>query len=92
MLVKKKNSNAFWKQKICSKRNSPPCIAVLHGSPFITIQAQRVNLYPICSRRVPLPIKPILLTSTKWSETYSGYDNIECYRYKFGPNFDLNYQ
>lgn len=37
MLVKKKNSNAFWKQKICSKMNSPPCIAVLHGSPFITI-------------------------------------------------------
>lgn len=75
MLVRKEKLKRFLEQKIYSKRNSPPCVAVLHGSPFITIQAQRVNLYTICLRCVPLSIEPILLTSTKWSETYSGYDN-----------------
>lgn len=46
MLVKKKNSNAFRKQKIYSKRNSPPCIAVLHGSPFITITNTTCKFVP----------------------------------------------
>ena len=75
MLVKKEKLKRFLETKNLFKEKFAALHSGLHGLPFITIQAQRVNLYPICSRRVPLPIKPILLTSTKWSKTYSGYDN-----------------
>lgn len=37
MLVRKEKLKRILEQKIYSKRNSPPCVAVLHGSPFITI-------------------------------------------------------
>lgn len=46
MLVKKEKLKRFLETKNLFKEKFAALHSGLHGSPFITIQAQRVNLYP----------------------------------------------
>ena len=72
MLVKKEKLKRFLETKNLFKEKFAALHSGLHGSPFITIQAQRVNLYPICSRRVPLPSKTHFIDFDKMVENIFG--------------------
>ena len=76
MLVRKRKTQTLFGNKKSIQREIRRLVSRFYTARRSSRQqTQRVNLYSICLRCVPLPIKPILLTSTKCSERYSGYDN-----------------